>query len=68
METNQSQNQAAVAPTRATFVQPRTYLSKDREYLTLVLPGNVIVRKHVNFFKAAMGLAFEKKVPVAKAS
>jgi hypothetical protein len=32
------------------FAQPRAYLSKDGEYLTLVLPGNMIVRKHVNFY------------------
>jgi hypothetical protein len=43
------------------FAQPRAYLSKDGEYLTLVLPGNMIVRKHVNYFKAVMGLPFSPK-------
>ena len=33
------------------FAEPRAFLSNDGQYLTLVLPGNMRVRKHVNFFK-----------------
>ena len=50
------------------FAQPRAYLSKDGEYLTLVLPGNMIVRKHVNFFKAILGVPFTRKTKQADAA
>lgn len=48
------------------FADPKAYLSKDGQYLSLVLPGNLIVRKHVNFFKAVMGLPFTPKVKASK--
>ena len=43
------------------YIQPRTYLNKDGEYLTLILPGNMIVRKHVNYFKAILGVGYTPK-------
>ena len=46
--------------TQANFIQPRCYLSKDGKYLTLVLPGNLIVRKHVNYFKQILGVPYER--------
>jgi len=36
-------------------------LSRDGEYLTLVLPGNMLVRKHVNFYKKLLGVPFTPK-------
>jgi hypothetical protein len=58
VQNDNSQNQSF-------FAQPRAYLSKNGEYLTLVLPGNMIVRKHVNFYKAILGVAFTPKVKQA---
>lgn len=55
---NQSQTQK---PSRAYYVEPRAFLSRDGQYLTLVLPGNLLVRKHVNFFKKMMGIPFSPK-------
>ena len=46
METNNNNTQTK---TQGFFAEPRAYLSKDGEYLTLVLPGNMLIRKHVNF-------------------
>jgi hypothetical protein len=46
--------------TRGVFVEPKVYLSKDRNYITLVLPGNILVRKPCNYFKAIMGLPWER--------
>jgi len=43
------------------FAQPRAFLSRDGEYLTLVLPGNMLVRKHVNFYKKLLGVPFTPK-------
>ncbi|MGE4233113.1 MAG: hypothetical protein AB7F43_07270 [Bacteriovoracia bacterium] len=66
MNTNkkETQNQnGAQGNSQGFFAQPRAYLSKDGEYLTLVLPGNMIVRKHVNFFKAVLGIPFTPKAP-----
>ena len=60
METNTNTNQSQVRQSKAYFVEPKTYLSKDGKYLTLVLPGNLIVRKPCNFFKAVMGLPWER--------
>ena len=59
METNQKkpQNQR----NQRFFADPKAYLSKDGEYLSLVLPGNLVVRKHVNYFKSVMGLPFTPK-------
>ena len=62
METQQKQSQKD--KNQAVFADPRAYLSKDGEYLTLVLPGNLIVRKHVNFYKSVMGLPFTPKARV----
>jgi len=31
------------------FAEPRFFLSRDGEYLTISLPGNMFVRKHINF-------------------
>lgn len=52
-----NQNQGFIADVRA-------YLSKDGEYLTLVLPGNMRVRKHVNFLKKILGVPFTPKARV----
>lgn len=48
------------------FIEPRAFLSRDGEYVTLVLPGNLLIRKHVHFFKKVMGIPFTpKKVNVS---
>lgn len=46
---------------QGTFVDPKIY--KKGDYLILVLPGNVLVRKHVNYFKKILDVPF---APVAK--
>lgn len=46
--------------TKGVFVEPKVYLSKDRNYITLVLPGNILLRKPCNYFKAVMGLPYER--------
>lgn len=60
METNTNTNQSQTSKSKAYFVEPRAYLSKDKKYLTLVLPGNLIIRKPCNFYKAVMGLPWER--------
>ena len=68
MNTNRNETQAQnsnSAPAQGFYAQPRAYLSKDGEYLTLVLPGNMIVRKHVNFFKAILGVPYTAKTKSA---
>ena len=68
MDTNRNETQAQNTnsiPVQGFYAQPRAYLSKDGEYLTLVLPGNMIVRKHVNFFKAILGVAYTRKTKAA---
>lgn len=46
---------------RPTFEEPKVRLSKDGQYLTLILPNSVRVRKHVNYFKAILGISFVAK-------
>lgn len=58
MEQNRSKSQFGNA---GFYIQPKAFLSKDGEYLTLILPGNIIVRKHVNYFKAIFGIDFTPK-------
>ena len=43
---------------RSIFEEPSVRLSKDGQYLTLILSNNVRVRKHVNYFKAILGIPF----------
>lgn len=59
METTQKQSQKD--KNQAVFADPRAYLSKDGEYLTLVLPGNLLIRKHTNFYKRILGIPFTPK-------
>jgi len=61
VETKNS-NQNPDNQNRAVFVEPKVYLSKNRNYITLVLPGNILVRKPCNYFKAVMGLPWERLV------
>lgn len=68
MNTNKIATQAQSpnsSPVQGFYAQPRAYLSKDGEYLTLVLPGNMIIRKHVNFFKAILGVPYVRKTKSA---
>jgi hypothetical protein len=46
--------------TQSSFVQPRVALSKDGQYLLHFLPG-LIVRKHINFYKAILGVPYTPK-------
>ena len=64
METKQKNSQSK--KTQRSFADPKAYLSKDGEWLSLVLPDNVIVRKHVNYFKSVMGLPFTPKAKASK--
>lgn len=66
MEQSKNDNQAqANNQNQGFFAQPRAFLSKDGEYLTLVLPGNMLVRKHVNFYKKLLGVRFIAKTSEA---
>ena len=62
METNKTTNRNQSNQSKGVFVEPKVYLSKDRNYITIVLPGNLLVRKPCNYFKAIMGLPFERLV------
>ncbi len=55
---NNAQTQGFQAPIRA-------YLSKDGQYLTHVLPGGMRITKHVNFYKAILGVTFTPKTKSA---
>ena len=44
------------------FADPRAYLSRDGEYLTIVLPGNMRVRKHRNWWLAILKVPFMPKM------
>ena len=65
METNKNTTQNSSQQGQRFYAEPHIYISKDGEYLTLVLPGNIAVRKHVNYFKSILGVPF---VPKAKAA
>lgn len=59
MNTNQSiESNADKNLIRPIFEEPTVRLSKDGQYLTLILSNNVCVRKHVNYFKAILGIPF----------
>ena len=62
METNNAITRESTSKVQGFFAQPRAYLSKDGEYLTLVLPGGMLVRKHRNFFLHILGVPYQKKV------
>ena len=55
----QNNNTQPQAQALSRFVQPKVFL-KD-EYLTLVIDGNIVIRKHVNFFKKILGVEFTPK-------
>ena len=62
MDTNKSESQGQDNnKNQGFYAQPRAFLSKDGEYLTLALPGNMFVRKHVNFYKKILGQEFTPK-------
>ncbi len=58
--TNQDQTQATNQK-QGFFAEPRITLSKDGQYVLHFLPGNMIVRKHINLYKKILGVAFEPK-------
>ena len=60
METN-TQNKANAQSNQGKFVEPTVFLKGD--YITLALPGNILVRKHINYFKKILGVSF---VPAPK--
>ena len=61
METNKNTNQEQNQLSQGVFVEPKVYLSKDGNFISLVIPGtNLIVRKSCNYFKAIMGLPWER--------
>lgn len=50
------------------FIEPKSVRkSKDGEYLLIKLEDGRIIRKHMNYFKALMGIAFTPKTQVAAA-
>lgn len=66
MEQNENQNQAQVNnQNQGFFAEPRISLSKDGQYLLHFLPGNMIVRKHINLYKKILGIPYEPKTAVA---
>ena len=58
-QTIHNANKAAQA--NSFYIQPKCYLSKDGEYLNMLLPGNMVVRKHVNYFKQIFGVVYTPK-------
>jgi len=51
----------------ATFVNPeKVRVSKDRRFLLIILPGNQIIRKPVNYFKAILENITSEPQPVAE--
>ncbi len=62
MDTNKNQAQTQDSnPKQGFFAEPRVALSKDGEYLLHFLPGNMIVRKHINLYKKILGIAYSPK-------
>ena len=60
MESNNKQTQDNQV--RAQYTEPKVFLTKDSEYLIHLLPGNVLIRKHRNFYLKVLGLKFQPKV------
>ncbi len=58
MTTNATENQNIQS---RTYVEPKVFLSRNGEYLTMLLPGNLVIRKHVNYFKRLLNVAYEPK-------
>lgn len=48
MESNMKQNQQK--PGQVIYIEPQIFLRQDGEYVVHVLPGNVRVRKHINYY------------------
>lgn len=62
MNQNNNQNQEQnTNRSQGFYAEPRFFLSRDGEYLTIVLPGNMFVRKHINFYKKLLGVPFTPK-------
>jgi hypothetical protein len=59
MNTQENQKSHDVKPTYVD--KTNAFVSRDGEYLTHVLPGNVRIRKHVNFYKALLKVPFVPK-------
>jgi len=66
MEQNNEIQTQSTNQIQGVFAQPRVSLSRDGEYLLHFLPGNMIVRKHVNFYKKIL-LGDGSFTPKAKA-
>jgi len=67
MNQNNNQNQEQTNNRNQGFyAEPRFFLSRDGEYLVIALPGNMYVRKHVNFYKKLLGVAFTPKAAMEK--
>ena len=50
------------------FAEPRAVLSKDGQYLTLVLPNGAVIRKHRNYFLHLLGVTYQRKNPTRSES
>ncbi len=48
-------------PIRNNIVEPLVNLSRDGQYIHHYLPDGKLVRKHINFYKAILGVPFTKK-------
>ena len=59
METQTNQDQGTKI--QGFYAEPRVFLSKDGQYVIHVLPGNMMVRKHVNFYLKVLGIEFTPK-------
>lgn len=55
----QNNNTQAETKAQSQFVEPKAYLKG--EYLTLVIGGNIVIRKHVNYYKKILGIEFTPK-------
>jgi len=70
METNKTETKAQVTSTNGVFIDAKGRLSKDGQYIIFRLADGRVLRKHINYVKAILGIAFtpvEKKVEVKQA-
>jgi hypothetical protein len=40
------------------YMEAKAYFNKDKTYITLVLPNNIRVRKHINFYKHLLEMPY----------
>ncbi len=69
METNKNETKTQAPSTKDLWVNvnKKARRSRDGEYLIIELENGQLLRKHVNFFKAALGIPFTPKAKSSEA-